>query len=279
MSAALTAPGTISASGKYHLANPITVNGGYAFTVSGASTIEVNLNGFQILDASTGNAMSAAFYAPDPSYTNLVILGGSIKGFRHGVQSAMPYTRVQEVDFSGNKYIGANLQGSVSRAILCVADGIGGVTDEAYAIVINMTGADGFIEGGEFRNIYRQAGASSSLVGEGCPINAQGAGITIRRNFLENDTGADKTIAIFTGASGGQIIERNDTYNFKVALQDALAGGSITVRRNTFVLPAAVGGSKAIWAEAGLASKNTLIGYETPISGGITDDQTNTVYP
>lgn len=270
MSTALTSPCAITVGGDYYLANPITVNGGVAFTVQ-ATGVRINLNGMTIADASTGNGYSAAFSASNGSYTNLAVFGGAITGFRVGVDSNMPYTRVQEVDLSGNKYIGANLSGAVSRSILCVANGIGGVSDEAYAIAVNMGGAGGFIQGGDFRNIYRQAGAAGSLVGEGCPIVAQGAGITIEKNFIQNDTVADKTIAVFTGAAGGAVVRMNQMYGFKLGVQDALAGGSISVTQNAIRLAAEISGSKAIWGELGAASDNVIAGYETAISGGITD--------
>jgi hypothetical protein len=262
----ITTPGTYTAPGDYYLANDIVVSSGVALTFQASfpNSQRLNLNGKSVICTVPGDTRGILGLGN----TNLLITGGGaswIRGFRVGVVSSRPYTRIQEVLFEDILYMGITLSGDHSRVILCSISDVGGVSDEAYSVGVNITGYGGLVRGCEFRNFYRQVAAPPALVGEGVPIilNASSVAAVVEHNYLHNDTPAASTIGIFAGAGGGHSVRNNVIRNMRHGVQ---SGGDSDILGN-IIQTGLVGGSVGISFSSGAADDNVLIGYETPVSG------------
>lgn len=276
MSTPITAGGTYSITGDCHLANDINVAGGTALTFTKPG-VRLNMNGHTIRNTAPSPTVHSTGIHGRGSQ-NLVVEGGSITGFRFGINSTTPWTRLEHIDFSGCLYIGANLTGHTSRVLSCTADGIGGVSDAAYAIAINIGAGGCRIEENIFRNIYRQSAAPANTTGEGCPIliNSSAGSCTIARNFIENDTLARSTIGVFVGFGAAHKLDRNVIRGMERAIVGATENAPMTATRNVLWMPLPKIDSKGIDSNHGTATDNLIVGYDTPVHGNITQ-QNNTI--
>ena len=209
MTIPITQPCQITVPGDYYLANDITISnvsqlvGGAALHITAAG-VRLNMNGKKLIGVGL-----------DPNYPSIGIKGeatnnlvvfdgqvGGVTGFWCGVYSYTPWTRLQELDLSGNCYMGASLSGHTARLYYNKIDGIAGTTNEPYSIGLNIGGSNSEIRGNTLRNFYKQVGASG--VGEGCAIilNASADDCLVERNWIENDQECVDTIAIFGGSGG-----------------------------------------------------------------------------
>lgn len=269
MATAISSAGTYSIAGECYLANDINVSGGTALTFTQPG-VRLNMAGKTIRNTSP-HPTNLSMGIRGRSANNFVITDGSITGFRFGINSSTPWTRIEHVDFSDCLYIGANLTGHTSKVISCTADRIGGVSDEAYAIGLNISGSGGLVEGNYFRNIYRQSGAPPSTAGEGAAvvINAAAGDCDVVRNRFENDQIEDKTIAIFTGRGGAHTVAQNTVRGFKVGINGGFPTGPLQAVENTLWMRSPKVGSVAISGNHGLAEGNLIVGYESAFVGTI----------
>lgn len=283
MSTPITSGGAINSYDEYYLANDIVSSTFPVLTVN--TYCRINGNGKQIrytgTDSDSNPSVGIQINAPSPYQVN--ISGGlTFSGVRFGILSSSPYTRIQYgVDFSGCRYCGASLGGHDSWVQYCLANGIGGVSDNAYAIAVNVSADNCLVDSNQFTNIYRQAGADPSIVGEGCPIilNASCTNGTVTRNFIENDTSQTHTIGVFAGAGGFHTVQHNNFVNYNIGIQGGPTSSSaLTLYRNQLWMKNALAGSIGIKADYGTATDDLIVGYSNPISGTITLSG-NTTYP
>jgi hypothetical protein len=267
MGTPISTPGTYSLSGDCYLANDINVAGGTALTFTGSS-VRLNMAGRTVRNTAP-HPTTMSIGIKGAGVTNLSIESGAITGFRHGVDSETPYTRVQAVDLSGNLYIGANLKGHTSRALYCTVNTIGGVTDEAYAIAFNIAGSGSSVVGNKITNIYRQNVAPEST-GEGCPIiiNSGAGACTVEQNFIENDEARPDTIGIYAGTGGAHEVNRNVIRGFKTGIWGGRQStGPMTAVRNVLWMFNPLAGSRAFYGDYGSATEAVIIGYQTAFDG------------
>lgn len=257
----ISAPGTYPP-GTYYLANDITITSGFALNFPSETIYdrhELNLNGKTIRCLTQGNDETFGIVGSGPS--NLIIIGGGaswIDGCRVGVSSSRQ-TRVQEVIFTNIRYMAMDLSGPWSRVILNMVGNVGGVTDEAYAVGVNVTGPNPIIQGNYFGNFYRQAGAPAWLGGEGVAIilGASSSNAVVEMNYLANDVPA-ASIGIFAGGTGHSI-RANTVRNFGHGIQVAAEG---QVFLNTLCLESPVSGAEALsFTSLAAVWGNTVVGY------------------
>lgn len=270
MTTPITSAGQISSAGDYCLANDITVASGDGLWLSTSGAVNIDLNGYTLRSTETGNAQSVGILSTG-SATVTVKGPGKITGFRFGAD-IYGTGIAREIDLSGIKYCGANLRGANSQAVLCYADGIGGVTDEAYSIGINMTAGGGLIRANYFRNFYRQAGASLQISGEGVPIIV-GSGATgscrVERNVCVNDVHEVGTIGAYLGTGATHYFDDNWIVGFCTGVWGGRqATGPMYAKRNGLWTPANLAGSRGVYGDYGLwDNTNNISGFETPIAG------------
>jgi hypothetical protein len=270
MSIPIRSAGEITKPGDYHLANDITVPSGKGLWCSLPDAVNIDLNGRTLRCTEPGNALSMGIEQTGAG--PIQVFNGTITGFRFGIDCHATAV-VRDLDFSGTKYVAAHLRGANSQALHNICNGMGGVTDEAYAIVINMLGGGGLVRGNHLRNIYRQTGAPASLAGEGVPIVIHsGAGsCVVERNILRNDQPELSTIGAYLGT--GAAHEFND--NWVVGFGTAVWGGRqptgpMYARRNGLWMPWTLAGSRGVYGNHGLFDPtNLVVGFATGIDGTI----------
>lgn len=261
----ITSSGTYGA-GDHVLANDIVVAGGTALTFTDTGTL--NMNGFTVRSTAGGIGIlitgGLKFYVNGNN-------GGYVDGFEYGVYSTTPITYVQGVIFQNIKYLACNLSGHDSRFLDNIVTNVGGVSNQAYSVGVNIAGNNSIVAFNEFRDFYRQATAPPSLIGEGCPIilNASCSGVLVRMNYMKNTTIQDHTIGIFGGSGGNHIVRDNTIVNFKNAIQGGGASPGIQILENLIQLLSSKIGSIGVSADFGSVTQNVFIGYETPISGSV----------
>lgn len=286
MATPIYSAGVISSPGDYYLANNIVITStsqltsGAALLVTAAG-VRINTNGCKIIGQGLSpNYPSKGVYAQ--STNNFVMHDGQVggvTGFWCGVYSETPWTRLQELDLSGNFYMGAHLGAHTARLYYNKIDGISGTTNEAYAVGLNVAGNTSVVRGNTIRNLYKQAGSSG--VGEGCAIilNASAGTCVVERNWIENDTEASSTIGIFGGIGGNHQITGNNISNFNIGVQGGGTHASgMTVTLNHVVKVTKTTGSVGISADYGLAQGNTILNYATPVAGSVPTGTGNIVY-
>lgn len=282
-------PGNIALPGRYFLARDLIVRtprdliDGAALRVSSAG-VELDLNGMSIvgdgLDPGTVTFGILSDSEPDLVIVNSQPAGG-VRGFWCGIQSNATGTRIEQLDLSGNRYLGANLKGKEARFCRNRVHGIGGVTGAAYAVGVQVTAGGFEICENSFRNVYRQPGAAAAVIGEGCAIliNSSSSGGRCEGNAVENTRIEPLTIGCFAGG-GANTLVRNTLVNFHKAIQ---GGGSteapLTAAGNELRLSAPAAGSIGILADFGAATDNRIVNYEHPIEGTIGTGTGNRIEP
>lgn len=273
MTTPITQPCQITVPGDYYLANDIVITSpnqlvsGAALYITAAG-VRINMNGCKVRGVGL-----------DPNYPSIGIKGeatnnlvlfdgqvGGVTGFWCGVYSYTPWTRIQELDLSGNYYMGASMSAHTARLYYNRIDGIAGTTNESYAIGLNIGGSNSEIRGNVLRNFYKQVGATA--VGEGCAIiiNAAAGPCVVERNWIENDQESPDTIGVFGGSGGAHIFLGNNIVGFESGIQaGGTSGGPATSRYNHIVRASALAGSSGITCDYGLTEDNMIVGYAVPL--------------
>ena len=262
-----------------YLANNITISSGTALRFVGPYGQTLNLNGKTIQCITAGNDVTIGIQATGS--LNFIVNGGGgsyIKGCRIGIDAPRDWTRIQEVLFQGIKYMAINLSGYMGKAIMNQIDTVGGVTDEAYSVGINVSGDGGIVRGNYIHNLYRQVGAAPDLVGEGVPIilNASSHGSLVELNYLENDASVGDTIGIFAGSGGGHTIRQNSIRNFCRGIE---SGAASQLWDNVVTLGSPVDDSLGISASMGAVFGNLIAGYPEGSAVRTVPESGNAVYP
>ncbi|MBI4079782.1 hypothetical protein HY414_00950 [Candidatus Kaiserbacteria bacterium] len=258
--------------GDYKLGANITVAGD-ALTFGGEAKLD--LNGYTIRDTTTGNVWTYGVTG-NGKLTLYDSSGGlgKVTGFRVGVKLNGANSKIIGVNLSGNRYMGVWVEGSGSKIIGGEMSNIDGVTDELYAIGVQVgTATDVEVSGVLFRNLYAQSGYTGAAAGEGLPVNfsASSARGIMRYNVAVNDEPRDHTYGVFaSGSSGGKhTIEYNTFVNYRVGI--AAGDGSFgptVIRGNRVELTAPLVNSHGISVGGStIATGNTVIGYANPFDG------------
>jgi hypothetical protein len=258
----IAGPGSYSKSNiEYYLANDIP--GSLAFT---GENVKLNLNGKTVQGTTSGNVHSVGISSTS-LFGYFVVFGGKVTGHRVGVD-IRGLAQLENVDLSGNRYIGANLRGAGSLVRCCECADIGGVSDEAYAIGINISGNNTTVKYSTFRNLYRQVAADPSIVGEGCPIvfNTACSGGRAENVIMINDEAREKTIGIFAGR-GGHVIDKCVSRNFERGYH---LSATNTLRDSEAWMMSRLPTSIGVYAGDGLAERNLIANYATGFEGTIT---------
>lgn len=213
---------------------------------------------------------------------------GGAEGWWCGVQSDTPWTRIQELDLSNNKYMGVCMTAHTARILYCKIDNTGGNDAEAYAIPINIVSPlnpdpiqqarfpwAAHVIGNTMLETYRQATAPGNLVGEGCPIvcNSEAGPVLCEFNYAENSVDAPGTIAAFGGAASQHTFLRNRFIGFNKGIQ----GVNVIARYNELRRRTTAAGSIALSVVSGLGEENTILNYATPINPGYPTGSGNTI--
>lgn len=236
-----------------------------------ANDVTLDLNGKVVRCNPSSPATEVTFGIYAPERARVKIRNGSITGCFFGIHAGYgSQITIENVDFTGNTYIGANLGGGTGGNIVrgSTFAAIAGYTVEAYAIGVNGIGSGGVVENNTFRNLYRQPNAGGTGEGVGVLVEANATNVTIRNNTFINDSVAPNTIGIWFASGTTGDVRNNTIKNFKNGIQGA---GNVTVAQNTFTLTQSMSGSIAISMSSGVASNNAVTGYATILSGGITD--------
>ncbi len=266
MAKAIRKPGTYGA-GDYRLAADITARGG-ALVFTGDARLD--LDGHWILGASEGDSDTRGVDARRRLTLFDSAGGGGIAGFRVGVLAAGRDSRIRGVAVRA-KYIGIWLSGDACVADGCHIAGIAGVSDEPYAVGIQVgEAANCTVERCTVRNVYRQEGYRGDAQGEGVAINltSDAEACAVRECVCINDEPHPDTIGVFAGSRGGHVVEDSIVRNFALGIA-AVSEAAATFERNLVVLEAPIRGSLAISARAGAARANVVTGpYEVAVAAG-----------
>ncbi len=262
MSTAISSPGTYGA-GDYQLSADVSVNGADAITFTGDATLD--LNGHTIIDTAVGNKSSYGVNAAGTLTLYDSRAGQGISGFRVAVKASGAGSNVIGLRITA-RYMGVWLAGDNSTVEGCHIAEIGGVTDEPYAIGVQVGSAQGCrVERTTFRNFYRQAGHTGVGAGEGLPVNlsSNSFGCEMRECVCINDEACADTIGVFAGSGGGHEIRDNLFHNFAIG-PAAVSTLDIPITGNRVSLDAPVSGSIGISGESCSPTGNVVIGpFET----------------
>ena len=177
----ITSPGTYSA-GSYTLLNDISVSSGNGLVFTGPATLD--LNGFTVSTSQTGDVWD---YGVKFEGDNSSISNGSVTGFRVGARVDGDNSSSINVDYSGNRYMGIQVEGDGFNIAGGEASDIAGVTDENYAIGVQLGNCTGCsVSGVTFRNLAPQG--VPVLPGEGLAINLSSncSGCTVQSLGIRN---------------------------------------------------------------------------------------------
>lgn len=270
--------GIITTAGYYYLTANRTSSNLKNIDIQ-VDNVFLNLNGKTVTTTSSnpGTAVNFGIYCLERS--NIYIFNGKVTGAFFGVHGSYTYSlTLQDVDFTGCTYIGANIGGTNNKVTGCIFSDITGYNEESYAIGVNTGDAVGaVIRNNTFKNLYRQPGAPSQLSGEGVGV-LLGHGTSncvVEDNVFYNDNQVDHTYAIWA-VGEGHSIRNNCIRNFKMGL---VINNDTDAHNNTYFIESSIDDSIAISGQSTNDSHNNLIvNYENATSGSIssTDDQ---VYP
>lgn len=196
---------TITAPGSYTLTSDQVSTGMFNIAIQ-SNDVVLNLNGYTVRAAPSNPATAVTFGIHCADQQRITIRNGAVTGAFFGVHGGYgSQILIEDVDFSGNTYIGANLgygAGNIVRR--CQFRDIRGYTVEAYAVGINGMGINGLIESCEFRDLYKQPNATGVGEGVGVLMEATAANAVIRQNTFTNAVLAPNTIGIWGG--GGSVV-------------------------------------------------------------------------
>lgn len=260
---------TISTPGSYVLGADSTSGAMFNVRID-ADDVTFNLNGKTIRCAPSNPSTAVTFGIYAAGRARVTIKNGAITGCFFGVHGGYgQQITVEDVNLSGNTYIGAHVGGSPSsvfRRVRC--DGIVGYTVEAYAICINGLGANGLVEDSHFLNLYRQPFGSGVGEGVGILVSGDGTNVIVRRNTFRNDLLDSKTYGVW-GAAGSAIIITGNTF---ANLQFPIASVSqVSATANTMTLEGPIAGSVGITGSTGSASENTISSTFDAALDGVSD--------
>lgn len=262
---------TIRSSGEYVLTSDSTSTGEFNIRIE-ADNVALDLNGKTVRCNPPDPGTARTFGIFFESRNNVRIYNGTITGCFMGVNAReAKNTVLEDIDFTRNTYIGAQMGGSGTRVTNCVFADIVGFNQESYSIGLNGPGSDSIVENNHFRNLHRQPGAHADKVGEGVGviITAGTRNASVRGNWFEQDKSVTGDIGIWIATeSTGVIVEENALTGFHGSI---LAAGSATatVRNNRLWLRHPLPGSRGIHGNEGIAIGNLIVGFENPISGKI----------
>lgn len=266
----------INAPGLYTLGADSTSTSYYNIAITGGS-VTLDLNGKTVRCAPPSPATGLTFGVYVGAVSTVTIRNGKITGCFMGVHASnATYVTLEDIDFTGNTYIGANMAGGSNRVVRrCKFADIAGYSSEAYAIGLNGIGHNGVIEDNQFINLYKQPNTNKIGEGIGVLIEAGAQNVTVRRNTFTNGTPTANTIGVWFGPNAAGFVTSNTFTNWASGVEGS---GPITATDNTIKLTATFAGSKAFSVKNGTASGNTIIGYATAVSGGMVDGG-NTIQP
>lgn len=145
----ISAPGAYDA-GDYELASNISISSGNALAFTGAATLD--MKGHHVTTSATGNAWDVGIEGDDLTLKD-TIGGSKISGFRVGAK-IMGTAFVQGIDLSANRYMGLWIIGDNGIIESNHISSIGGVTDEPYAIGVQVGGTGNLVINNSFGEFY-----------------------------------------------------------------------------------------------------------------------------
>lgn len=252
------------------LTSDITFASGYGYRMASGEVLDLNGHTIRCTPGDPGTAVT---FGVEARGSNQVIKNGKITGCYFGVHGANSTNlRLENVDFTDNTYIGANLGSATGAHVeFCTFAQIVGYNLAAYAIGINGTGSNSTIINNMFSELYRQPGAAPGIggVGVGILISNNGSNNLIMDNSIINTLAEEDNIGISIGdACLDQLIENNTIQNFVKGIL-ASGSGSMEAKFNGLDLTSALAGSIGIQGDNGCHIGNTISGYETDILGTI----------
>jgi len=261
---AIRKPGTYGA-GDYRLAADISCRDqGLVFT----GEARLDLNGHSIEGLAAGDQVTVGVDARRRLTLYDGVGGGIIAGFRIGVLAAGARSRVAGITVS-SRYLGIWIAGVGSIVDGCRIEDIAGVSDEPYAVGVQVgAAANCTVVRCTVRNVYRQERYRGDAQGEGVAINltSDAEACAVRECVCINDEPRADTIGVFAGQGGGHVVEDSMMRNFALGLA-AVSEAACTFERNFVILEAPIRDSLAISGRAAAARANVVAGpYEASVS-------------
>jgi hypothetical protein len=266
MAKAVPSNGIITSAGEYYLDSDRTSVGQYNVRIN-ADNVDLNLND-KIIQYS-GPAGDPSIGISASGRNNVHVRNGRIIGSQWGIVAHHgDYLTVDDVDFTGCRYVGVSVSSGNTGARIrrCKFNSITGWPNDVYVIGVNGVGKNALIEMCEFREFYRQPGIPGTGEGSAIILSGGSTNVVIRRNWFENsELRGELDIAVWIATGASATVSENVIGNFG---RGVIAIGSAIVSDNTFWMKGSEARSNAIHLPTGEASRNLIVGYDTPISGG-----------
>jgi len=205
--------GVITDPGHYVLADDRSGQGPRLVEVE-ADGVLLDLDGHTLTCTPDDPATAVTFGVYADDVADLTVRNGAITNCTFGLRARGSVDTVVElVDFTGNRYVGADVTGTGARIRGCRFARIGGYEPEAYSIGVNGVGSNAVVHDNLFLDLYRQERAAPDQVGEGVAIliAAGNENTVVRDNWIENTReGEHDNIGIWAArGGGGHVIRRN----------------------------------------------------------------------
>src|SRR3954470_14474312 len=146
--------GIIKTPGEYVLKSDIHVTRAIGIRID-CNDVCLDLDGYSVLNNSPDGNNCFGIYAMGSK--NIVIKNGAIGLSDFGVHAPYSHSiQIENIDFKGCTYIGANIGGSDCHVKYCLFKNITGARKQAYAIGINIAdGMNTIIAHNTFIDFYR----------------------------------------------------------------------------------------------------------------------------
>ena len=257
--------GIIQSPGVYYIANDRITSKDVNIDIL-SDDVVLNLNGKRLITRVANSAIAVTTGVRFNGKRRIQVLNGKITGAFFGIQAVLSDDlRGENVDFSGNTYIGINFSGSRAKILNCTFANLGGYAKEAYSVGVSSSEAkDALISGNSFTNLYRQPNAPSALTGEGVGVLLSHGtqGCKIVENIFHNDRIQPHTYGIWAVGRGhtiSQNVFRNHDHGMIIG-EETVAEANYLKTDPSLPKSIAIGGPK------GRSIGNKISGYVTAIT-------------
>lgn len=263
-------PNSYDRPGSYALAASVISADEAAIRIT-ANDVTLDLGGHSLRCVHGKPAEAVSYGVHMPGVSGVTIRNGAISGCTIGILAdSGSGHRIEAVDFTGNTHVGISLGGGHGHVVTGSRfAAIRGFSHQGYAIGINGVGSGSVISDNDFADLDPQPGTTPDSVGEGVGviISAEAADTVVAGNRFSGRP-EQQFIGIWTGA-GTRGIRLESNVSDGVARP--IAGYTGMAIGNRLRLPEPVPGSVGIHLNAGTATGNRIIGFDTPWGAGVTD--------
>lgn len=217
--------------GRYYLDKDIMVEKGDGLVFP--STASLDMRGYCVRTSQGGNIWDFGIRMEGGNSVLFNSRGrnGCVAGFRVGVKITGSRSKIRNVDFIQSRYMAIWVDADDVEVLGGEISELGGVSDEKYAIGIQVAAARFTLARTVFKNIYPQRTYFGDKAGEGLAVNlsAQSVNAHVSGIKFHNDNLVVDTIGIFAGSGGRHRIDNSNFFNVSKAVQMAVIGPPTTV--------------------------------------------------